>query len=260
MTFSNTFRRQRARGRAPPELQRVPDEVWLAFPAGEAALGRAIARLGRIVGRPTPGWLIEHLRSGFPESERDARLASCAHFEGAGATALVCDPCCSHHAARAGRRPVDKLGDKKSARAMLPPRTRSALSPRQWFERHDETAQRADQLLAASSRRQDEVNRHEPAEHQRPAIRQVDADVSAVGDRLRPRRRLDGECRVPCRNTKQNRQFAATRQCQEASRASSAFDQDGYRPGIGVRADPCPIQSGLACVQVDRPILLEEPA
>jgi hypothetical protein len=133
-----------ARPRAFSELQRVARRVvWLAFPAGEAALhtDRAIARLGRMVGRPTPGWLIEHLEGGFPESRETLDWPSSGFRRG-----WRYSLSCATHAAvitaehAPGGALVDRLGDKKSARAMLLRVPGPPYRLEQWFERHDENA------------------------------------------------------------------------------------------------------------------------
>ena len=88
-------------GRSPAfsELLRVARRlVWLAFPAGNAALrtDRAIARMGRMLRRPTPGWLIEHLENSFPASRETLDWPS-PGFQGHGLVALLRGSCRRHH-------------------------------------------------------------------------------------------------------------------------------------------------------------------
>jgi hypothetical protein len=133
-----------SRSRAFSELLRVAGRLaWLAFPAGKAALrtDRAIARLGRMLGRPTPGWLVEHLEGGFPNAAETLDWPSIG-FRRSRRFSLSC----AAHAAvittehAPGGALVDRLGTSRTARALLlgVPGPRYRLE--QWFERHDVTS------------------------------------------------------------------------------------------------------------------------
>ncbi len=127
------------------ELLRVARRlVWLAFPAGGAALrtDRAIARFGRMLRRPLPGWLIEHLEHSFPASRETLDWPS-PGFCRSWRTSLSC---AAHAAviiaehAPAGTL-VDRLASSGSARAMFlwVPGPRYRLE--QWFERTDDAGE-----------------------------------------------------------------------------------------------------------------------
>jgi Methyltransferase domain len=132
-----------SRFRAYSELLRVTRRLaWLAFPAGKAALrtDRAIGRLGRMLRRPTPGWLVEHLEGGFPHTTETLDWPSTGFRRG-----WRFSLSCAAHAAvittehAPGGALVDRLGASRSARALLlgVPGPRYRLE--QWFERHDVT-------------------------------------------------------------------------------------------------------------------------
>jgi hypothetical protein len=139
-----------SRFRAFSELLRVARRLaWLAFPAGEAALrtDRAIAGLGRMFRRPTPGWLIEHLEGSFPDSRETLDWPSTG-FRRWWRSSLSC----ATHAAvitiehAPGGTLLDRLGTSRSARSVLlrVPGPRYRLE--QWFERHDVSSSQGDGL------------------------------------------------------------------------------------------------------------------
>ena len=142
------------------ELLRVARRlVWLAFPAGGAALrtDRAIARFGRMLTRPLPGWLIEHLEYSFPASTETLDWPSPA-FSRSSRTSLSCGA----HAAviiaehAPGGTLLDRLGASASARALFlwVPGPRYRLEQR--FERTDGaggTTPRAGRSASTAGRR-----------------------------------------------------------------------------------------------------------